>query len=212
MPPSWLKDSDSAERLALEAFPMAKHKKRVLLSRTITPRACSFGRRLASAVSRKTIEEDQNHFGGKVDVSRLSFTAGRLFLPDFIDNDAYADEPRTGFLNWAIWAAGAFDFPADQPGYSWGAFAELNQKDWAVRAGYLLMPKVSNSNYFDPDVFGRGEYLLETELRYSLLSHPGKLRLIGWVNSAYSGSYAETLANPAHQPDSSRSDQIWRRR
>jgi high affinity Mn2+ porin len=52
----------------------------------------------------ETIEEDQTHFGGKVDVSRLSFTAGRLFLPDFIDNNAYADEPRTGFLNWAIWA------------------------------------------------------------------------------------------------------------
>ncbi len=33
-------------------------------------------------------------------------------------------------------------------------------------------------------------------MRYSLLSHPGKLRLIGWVNSAYSGSYVETLANP----------------
>ena len=130
----------------------------------------------------ETVEQDQTHFASKVDVSRLSFTVGRVFLPDFIDNNAYADEPRTGFLNWAIWAAGAFDFPADQPGYSWGAFAELNQKDWAVRAGYLLMPKVSNSNYFDPDVFGRGEYLLETELRYSLLSHPGKLRLIGWVN------------------------------
>ena len=66
------------------------------------------------------------------------------------------------------------------------------------------MPKVSNSNYFDPDIFGRGEYLLETELRYSLLSHPGKLRLIGWVNSAYSGSYAETLANPALDLDMSR--------
>jgi len=145
----------------------------------------------------ETVEQDQTHFASKVDVSRLSFTVGRVFLPDFIDNNAYADEPRTGFLNWAIWAAGAFDFPADQPGYSWGAFAELNQKDWAVRAGYLLMPKVSNSNYFDPDVFGRGEYLLETELRYSLLSHPGKLRLIGWVNSAYSGSYADTLANPS---------------
>ena len=145
----------------------------------------------------ETVEQDQTHFASKVDVSRLSFTVGRVFLPDFIDNNAYADEPRTGFLNWAIWAAGAFDFPADQPGYSWGAFAELNQKDWAVRAGYLLMPKVSNSNYFDSDVFGRGEYLLETELRYSLLSHPGKLRLIGWVNSAYSGSYADTLANPS---------------
>ena len=144
----------------------------------------------------ETIEEDTTHFGGKADVSRLIFMVGRVFIPDFIDNNTYADEPRTGFLNWSIWAAGAFDFPADQPGYSWGAFAELNQKDWAVRAGYLLMPKESNSNYFDENVFNRGEYLLETELRYSLLSHPGKLRLIGWVNSAYSGSYAETLANP----------------
>jgi high affinity Mn2+ porin len=144
----------------------------------------------------ETIEEDGTHFGGKVDVSRLSFMVGRVFIPDFIDNNAYADEPRTGFLNWSIWAAGAFDFPADQPGYSWGAIAELNQKDWAVRTGYLLMPKESNSNYFDQKVFDRGEYLLETETRYSLFSHPGKLRLIGWVNSAFSGSYAETLANP----------------
>jgi high affinity Mn2+ porin len=145
----------------------------------------------------ETIEEDNIHFGGKADISRLSFMVGRVFIPDFIDNNAYADEPRTGFLNWSIWAAGAFDFPADQPGYSWGAFAELNQKDWAVRGGYLLMPRESNSNYFDQNVFNRGEYLVETELRYSLLSRPGKLRLIGWVNSAYSGSYAETLANPA---------------
>jgi high affinity Mn2+ porin len=155
----------------------------------------------------ESIEQDQTHFGGKTDVSRLSFTVGRVFLPDFIDNNAYADEPRTGFLNWSIWAAGAFDFPADQPGYSWGAFVDLNQNDWAVRAGYLLMPKVSNSNYFDPDVFGRGEYLLETELRYSLLSHPGKLRLIGWVNSAYSGSYADTLADPALNLDISQTRQ-----
>jgi len=144
----------------------------------------------------ETIEEDQIHFGGKADISRLSFMVGRVFLPDFIDNNAYADEPRTGFLNWSIWAAGAFDFPADQPGYTWGAFAELNQKDWAIQVGYLLMPNESNSNYFDPNIFGRGEYLLETELRYSLFSHPGKLRLIGWVNSAFSGSYAETVANP----------------
>lgn len=144
----------------------------------------------------ETIEEDGTHFGGKVDVSRLSVTVGRVFVPDFIDNNAYADEPRTGFLNWSIWAAGAFDFPADQPGYSWGAVAELNQKAWAIRAGYLLMPSESNSNNFDSRVFGRGEYLLEHETRYSLFAHPGKLRLIGWLNSTFSGSYAETLANP----------------
>ena len=38
---------------------------------------------------------------------------------------------------------------------------------------------------------------LELETRYSLFSQPGKLRTIGWVNSAISGSYRETLNNPA---------------
>jgi high affinity Mn2+ porin len=144
--------------------------------------------------AQKEIEEDLTHFGGKADVSRVTLTVGRVFVPDFIDNNTYADEPRSGFLNWAIWAAGAFDFPADQPGYSWGAFAELNQKDWAIRGGYMLMPKESNSNAFDRKIFTRGEYLLEGETRYTLFSRPGKLRLIGWINSAFSGSYAETLA------------------
>jgi high affinity Mn2+ porin len=142
------------------------------------------------------IESDTVHMGGKVDVSRVSITAGRIFLPDFIDNNAYADEPRTTFLNWSIWAAGAFDFPADQLGYSWGAIVELNQKDWAIRAGYLLMPSESNSNYFDMKLVSRGEYLIEMENRYSLFGLPGKLRSIGWINSAFTGSFSETLANP----------------
>lgn len=145
----------------------------------------------------ETIESDTTHMGGKVDVSRISITAGRIFLPDFIDNNAYSDEPRTTFLNWSNWAAGAFDFPADQLGYSWGALVEFNQKDWAVRGGYLLMDAESNSNNFDMRLLSRGEYLIELENRYTLLGRPGKLRTIGWVNSAFAGSFSETLANPA---------------
>ncbi len=144
----------------------------------------------------ETIEDEALHLGGKVDVSRVTLTVGKVFLPDFIDNNSYADEPRQGFMNWAIWAAGAFDFPADQLGYSWGAFVELNQKAWAVRAGYLLMPRESNNNNFDMELFRRGGYMVEGETRYSLFSQPGKLRLIGWINLAYSGSYIETLADP----------------
>lgn len=145
----------------------------------------------------ETIESDGLHMGGKVDVSRVTITAGRMFLPDFIDNNAYSDEPRTAFMNWSNWAAGAFDFPADQLGYSWGAIVELNQKHWAVRVGYLLMDAESNSNDFDMNIFKRGEYLVELENRYTLFDRPGKLRTIGWVNSAFTGSFSETLANPA---------------
>src|SRR5947209_16135750 len=59
------------------------------------------------------------------------------------------------------------------------------------------MGAVSNSNNFDTRVFQRGGYVLELETRYSLFSQPGKLRTIAWLNSAFSGSYRETLDNPA---------------
>jgi high affinity Mn2+ porin len=40
-------------------------------------------------------------------------------------------------------------------------------------------------------------YIAELETRYTLFSQPGKLRTIGWFNSVNSGSYRDTLNNPA---------------
>ena len=109
----------------------------------------------------------------------------------------YAKDTRKDFMNWSIWAPGAFDYAADKLGLTYGMTAELNQKKWALRGGYFLMGAVSNSNNFDTQVFRRGQYVAELETRYSLFSRPGKLRTIGWVSSANSGSYRETLNNPA---------------
>ena len=62
-------------------------------------------------------------------------------------------------MNWSIWAPGAFDYSADKLGLTYGATAELNQKQWALRGGYFLMDAESNSNNFDTQVFQRGEYV-----------------------------------------------------
>jgi high affinity Mn2+ porin len=70
-----------------------------------------------------------------------------------------------------------------------------------LRAGYFLVDAVSNSNNFDTRVFQRGGYVLELETRYSLFSQPGKLRTIAFLNSTNSGSYRETLNNPAFNLD-----------
>jgi high affinity Mn2+ porin len=134
---------------------------------------------------------------GKADVSRLTLQAGKFAVLDVFDGNAYAKDPRKDFMNWAMWAPGAFDYSADKVGLSYGTTAELNQKSWAVRAGYFLIGDVSNSNNFDMKVFERGNYILELETRYSLFSQPGKMRGIAWLNSANSGSYRETLGNPA---------------
>jgi high affinity Mn2+ porin len=133
----------------------------------------------------------------KVDVSRLTVQVGKFAVPDIFDGNSYAKDTRRDFMSWSMWAPGAFDYSADKVGLTYGATAELNQKQWALRGGYFLMQAVSNSNSFDTRVGERGTYVLELETRYSLFSRPGKLRTIGWLNSAFSGSYRETLNNPA---------------
>jgi high affinity Mn2+ porin len=138
-----------------------------------------------------------SQLASKVDVSRLTLQAGKFSVGDIFDGNAYAKDTRKDFMNWSMWAPGAFDYAADKLGLTYGATAELNQKQWALRAGYFLMDAVSNSNNFDTKVFQRGGYVVELETRYSLFSQPGKLRTIVWLNSANSGSYRDTLNNPA---------------
>lgn len=142
-----------------------------------------------------------NQLGSKVDVSRLTVQAGKFAVLDIFDGNSYAKDTRKDFMNWSIWAPGAFDYSADKVGLTYGVTAELNQKQWALRGGYFLMQAVSNSSSFDTNVFERGTYVLELETRYSLFSLPGKLRTIAWLNSAFSGSYRETLDNPAFNLD-----------
>jgi high affinity Mn2+ porin len=137
----------------------------------------------------------------KVDVSRLTVQAGRFAVLDIFDGNAYAKDTRKDFMNWSMWAPGAFDYSADKLGLTYGATAELNQKQWALRSGYFLMQSVANSSSFDTRVFERGTYVFELETRYSLFNQPGKLRTIAWLNSAFSGSYRDTLNNPAFNLD-----------
>jgi high affinity Mn2+ porin len=139
----------------------------------------------------------QLQLAGKADISRLTLQAGKFSVIDVFDNNAYAHDPRKDFMNWSIWASGAFDYAADKLGLGYGATAELNQKQWALRAGYFLMDAESNSNNFDMNIPKRGEYVAELETRYSLFGQPGKLRMLGFINSDFSGSYRETLDNPA---------------
>ncbi len=147
----------------------------------------------------ETITDGPNQLAGKQDISRITFTAGKLAVTDFFDNNTYAHDGRTQFFNWNFNCCGAYDWTMDQISYTWGTMVELNQKFWAFRAGYFLVPVVSNVDDFDTH-FPDGEYIGELELRYSLASQPGKLRLMAWANRANMGSYTAGLAEPTTIP------------
>ena len=106
----------------------------------------------------ETIEDGPNQIAGTKDISRITFTAGKLSVTDFFDNNAFAHDGRTQFFNWNIDCCGAYDWTMDQISYTWGAMAELNQKFWAFRAGYFLVPIVSNSRRFRHAFSGRRVY------------------------------------------------------
>ncbi len=173
--------------------------KRKRLASTIpitTRRACFCARSLALAASKRDLPDGPDQVGEKADISRVTFTFGKISIPDIFDNNTYAHDGRSSFMNWALNDAGAFDYVADQKGYTWGAALELNQKDWALRADYFLEPDVPNGNNFDTRIFERGQSILEFEDRFTLFGAPAKFRLTGWETQCYCGSFAATITNP----------------
>ena len=58
----------------------------------------------------------QQQLAGKVDVNRLTLQAGKFSVGDVFDGNAYAKDTRRDFMNWSIWAPGAFDYAADKLG------------------------------------------------------------------------------------------------
>ena len=157
---------------------------------------------------RETVESSYGQMAGKRDVSRLTFQAGKFAVHDVFDNNAYASDSRVDFLNWSIWAAGAFDYPADRIGLGYGAVTELNQKYWAVRVGYFLAGNEPNANEFDMNLFRRGAYIGELETRYSLGPRAGKLRIGVWADTYFSGSYRQALDVVALNPGLDPTDAI----
>jgi high affinity Mn2+ porin len=157
---------------------------------------------------RETVESSYGQMAGKRDVSRLTFQVGKFAVHDVFDNNAYASDSRVDFMNWSIWAAGAFDYPADKVGLGYGAVTELNQKYWALRVGYFLVGNEPNANEFDMNLFKRGGYIGELETRYSLLTRPGKLRVGLWADTYFSGSYRQALDLVALNPGLDPTDAI----
>ena len=106
----------------------------------------------------ETIEDGPNQIAGKEDISRITITAGKLAVTDFFDNNAYAHDGRTQFINWQLYCCGSYDWTMDQISYTWGALAELNQKFWAFRAGYFLVPSRLQHRRFRYAFSGRRVY------------------------------------------------------
>jgi high affinity Mn2+ porin len=147
------------------------------------------------------VEDGPLQLAGQQDVSRVTLTLGRISAKDIFDNNAYANDPRTQFMNWALMANEAWDYPADSLGYTTGFAAELNQPHWAARYGFFQMPEASNGTAQDSHYLEAWGMVAELERRYAVQGHPGTVRFLAFLNSAHMGSYQDAVDSSIRPAD-----------
>ncbi|MEB0140596.1 MULTISPECIES: carbohydrate porin [unclassified Undibacterium] len=137
-----------------------------------------------------------NQLAGSRSVDNLTLTIGKFAVVDIFDANSYAHDPRTDFLNWSIIEAGAFDYAADVWGYTNGAVAEWNRGERTLRGGVFQLSPEPNSKITSVKT-SQYSLVVEAEQRLDWNSHPGKVKLLAFMNRANMSSYQAALAAAA---------------
>jgi high affinity Mn2+ porin len=177
-----------------ESFRVGDAQPRVYLARLMLRQT------IAAGTETEAVKDEANQLGGTRPVRRWTVTVGKFGLSDYFDDNTYSHDPRTQFLNWADWTAGAWDYSADTRGYTWGLVIEYNDAAWAARFAATAQPRSANGLEFDKRV--RDAYALsgEYERRYEVRGEKGAARLILFYNRAQMGSYREAIERGGPDP------------
>jgi len=120
-------------------------------------------------------------------------TVGKFSVVDIFDTNQYAHDPKGDFMNWSIIDGGAFDYPADAWGFTYGGSVEWTQSWWTLRGGAFALSQVPNSKDIDGQFHEFG-LVAEFEERHEALGHPGKFKWLVFLNHGRMGRYADALA------------------
>jgi high affinity Mn2+ porin len=145
-------------------------------------------------LSEETTDQEPGPFAlaDKVPVRRIELRGGKLTLPDFFDLNSVGSDSHLQFMNWTIDNNGAWDYAADTRGYTVGAMAEYDDRNWSIRYGLFAMPVVANGIDLDWAFSRAHDHNGEFELRHSWLpKQKGVTRLLFFANRAHMGTYRE---------------------
>jgi high affinity Mn2+ porin len=139
------------------------------------------------------VERDENVLAGNRPMTRYSIYVGRFSITDYFDDNAYTHDPRTQFMSWALMYNGAWDYPADTRGYTWGIVHEFHTRNWSLRYGIVAMSSYANGPRFDHRLFRDHGQVGEIERRFSLRGRDGAIRALYYANRADMGNYGAAL-------------------
>jgi carbohydrate-selective porin OprB len=131
----------------------------------------------------------------RVPERRIEVRVGKFGIVDYFDLNAIGSDSHLQFMNWAINNNGAYDYDADTRGYTLAAVVEYIAPRWALRFGEGLMPTTANGITLDQDVAKARAENVEVEIRRGVVPGlEGRVRLLGYLNHAQMGTYADAIA------------------
>ncbi|MES1225599.1 MAG: carbohydrate porin [Bacteroidota bacterium] len=139
-------------------------------------------------------DDDANTIAEMMPKKYLSFSAGKLSLGDFFDDNTYSHDPRDRFLNWSLMSAGAYDYAADVRGYTYSFVGEYISPDWEARIATALLPKEANGAVLDWHYSKSFSWQAEVVRKWNVeKDNTTILRLIGFFNRSQMGNYKLAL-------------------
>lgn len=147
-----------------------------------------------SKASYENIQDDVNQIKEKAASDRITISAGKFAISDFYDDNVYSHDPRTQFLNWSLMSNGAWDYPANTRGYTFGIVSELIKNNWAIRISTVAVPAIANSAKMEYHISKAHAETLEMERKIFLKKRQGTLRFLFSEMFSRAPSYEEGIS------------------
>jgi high affinity Mn2+ porin len=145
--------------------------------------------------SEKTYVDEQviNQLPAYVPKNYIRLYLGKLSLGDMFDNNAYANTPRTQFMNWCLMNNGAWDYAANLRGYTYSFAAVLQEGSMSYKAALATLPIVANGEDLNTNLGQEYSVNAEVDKAYTLNKLAGNVRLLGYINDGDMGNYKQAI-------------------
>ena len=140
----------------------------------------------------ETVERSMDQLPGSQPSNRWEFKLGKFSATDDFDQNRYADNNRSQFMNYDFLYNTAWDYAADTRGYSYGAFSSLVQSQWKLNFAVFMEPNTANGANWD--FFDTNELGYNLELTVKPNSTGTDVRMLTYYNKSKAGNYDAALA------------------
>ncbi len=137
------------------------------------------------------VERGVDQLAGEQPVGRWEIKVGKMAATDDFDQNRYANNNHTSFMNYDFLYNTAWDYAADTRGFTYGVVTALVEPSWRLALGVYAEPDTANGAEYNYDMRELG-YNLELTIKPNALGTV--VRFLAFANTGRNGNYNQAIA------------------